>query len=449
MTNDKSHLAIGGLLTLLLLTPAAFAQDRFDHWTTENGLPHSGIKGLWQTRDGYLWLTTGQGVARFDGVRFKVFNRHNTPALTSDRLSHHTLWEDRAGNLWMGTEDGGAIKYRDGDFTAYTTAQGLPGNAVVRIDEDAAGVVWITTSAGLARWQNGQLTRVAPAPGSPFNDYLTAPKNMGVDGRYCGLWRRDAAGWQRFAYGKWEPFPLPPHLKDPAKLQIRSIVEDAQRRVWYSLWDQQSEYYRVSDGRLRTFNGFTANQFICYQDRQERLWVSDQEGQSALWKDGQITSLKDFSTAYVFNVLEDRAGTLWIGTKGGLARLTGGVFTILGEMPGEAGGISRGHISALYEDAAGVVWVGASEGVLYRLAAGSGGMKITRCPIGEVLGYNTISKILEDDQGFFWLGSSRGIYRIRRQELDDFAAAKVSVIAPTRFGKDALWQRGWTDQHRL
>jgi hypothetical protein len=103
----------------------------------------------------------------------------------------------------------------------------LPNNSVVRIDEDTTRAIWITTNPGLAQWKDGRLTRVAPEPGSPFDAYLTAPKNLGVDGRFFGLWRMDSTGWSRFAYGQWTTLPLPPHLpylKDPERLRVDSIL---------------------------------------------------------------------------------------------------------------------------------------------------------------------------------------------------------------------------------
>jgi ligand-binding sensor domain-containing protein len=157
-------------LIVCCFTPTSLAQYRFDSWTTDNGLPHNWIRAIHQSRDGYLWLPTLDGLVRFDGVRFKVFNRANTPGLTSNRFSYHALWEDRQGSLWLGTEEGGVIRYRDGVFTALTTKDGLPSNWVVRIDEDAEGTIWIITNPGLAQWKNGQLIRIAPEPGWPFND---------------------------------------------------------------------------------------------------------------------------------------------------------------------------------------------------------------------------------------------------------------------------------------
>ncbi|HVG39891.1 MAG TPA: two-component regulator propeller domain-containing protein, partial [Pyrinomonadaceae bacterium] len=174
--------------------PTSLTQYRFDSWTTDNGLPHNKIRALWQTRDGYLWLTTAAGVARFDGVRFRVFDKGNTPAITTNNFAYDALWEDRQSNLWMGTLDRGVIRYREGHFTALTTDDGLPSNNITRIDEDEDGTIWVFTEGGLAQWKDGRLVRVAPAPGSPFNDCLEDPrKYFGVDGRRHGLWRMNSS----------------------------------------------------------------------------------------------------------------------------------------------------------------------------------------------------------------------------------------------------------------
>jgi ligand-binding sensor domain-containing protein len=125
-------------------------------------------------------------------MRFKVFNRANTPGLTSNRFSYQALWEDQQGNLWVGTEDGGVIRHRDGAFTALTTKNGLPDNHVTRIDEDDAGTIWIFTPGGLAQWKDGRLTRVASTPDSPFDACLTAPKSLGADGSLAsGVWTQE------------------------------------------------------------------------------------------------------------------------------------------------------------------------------------------------------------------------------------------------------------------
>jgi ligand-binding sensor domain-containing protein len=106
----------------LFLVRASPAQPpyRFFSWTTENGLPQNSIQALLQTRDGYLWMSTLDGLARFDGFRFRIFNRQNTPALTTNGFSFFALLEDRQGCLWAGTLTGGAVRYCNGTFTSFT-----------------------------------------------------------------------------------------------------------------------------------------------------------------------------------------------------------------------------------------------------------------------------------------------------------------------------------------
>src|ERR1700687_1417768 len=100
-------LLLYALLYAWVVAPAQ-AQYRFSSWTTDNGLPQNTVYDIRQTRDGYLWLTTFDGLVRFDGVRFTVFNKGNTPGLSSNRFLR--LYEDARGDLWAGSEDGGGIR---------------------------------------------------------------------------------------------------------------------------------------------------------------------------------------------------------------------------------------------------------------------------------------------------------------------------------------------------
>src|SRR4051812_30053303 len=96
---------------------------RITHWTTDHGLPQNGILSLAQTRDGYLWIGTAGGLARFDGIRFVLFNRSNTPEMQSEIIQ--ALTEDSDGALWIATADG-LLVYRNHHFTRFGTSDGLP-----------------------------------------------------------------------------------------------------------------------------------------------------------------------------------------------------------------------------------------------------------------------------------------------------------------------------------
>lgn len=116
----------------------ALAQYRFDHWTADNGFPQNSVRDIVQTRDGYLWLTTFDGLLRFDGVRFTVFNKSNTPGLASNRFFN--LFEDRSGDLWASLETGQLVQRHQGRFTIHTH-QDLPNDVVLFLSDDGQGNV--------------------------------------------------------------------------------------------------------------------------------------------------------------------------------------------------------------------------------------------------------------------------------------------------------------------
>src|SRR5277367_6360841 len=111
------------LCTLLLLLVAEMASGR-DYsqlseyqtttWRVEDGLPQSTVTCIAQTPDGYLWLGTQNGLVRFDGVRFRVFDENNTPAIKNSRVVRLLGGPD--GTLWVGTEHGGLVCRSNGHF---------------------------------------------------------------------------------------------------------------------------------------------------------------------------------------------------------------------------------------------------------------------------------------------------------------------------------------------
>ena len=106
-TNVAALLACAWLMTV-------HAQYRFDHWTADNGLPQNSVYSILQTPDGYLWLTTLDGLVCFDGVKFTVFNRSNAKGLLNNRFVK--LFAEADGTLWISTADSGLMRFRNGQF---------------------------------------------------------------------------------------------------------------------------------------------------------------------------------------------------------------------------------------------------------------------------------------------------------------------------------------------
>src|SRR5436190_21940317 len=122
-------------LTLgLLLCCAVAAQYSRRVWRSEDGLPQNKIQVISQTREGYLWIGTSGGLVRFDGVRFVVFDRSNTPALGDDSIL--SLCAARDGSLWIGTEGGGLAHMKAGKVSTIGSAEGLTNPFIRSIFED-------------------------------------------------------------------------------------------------------------------------------------------------------------------------------------------------------------------------------------------------------------------------------------------------------------------------
>ncbi len=132
---------------------AAPASYRVIRYTTEQGLPQNTIRALLQTRDGYLWVGTLAGLARFDGMRFHVFNANNTPEMPHDAIN--ALAEDRQdGSLWINTGNG-LLRYHRRRFERFDEQQGCP-QPFGRLWPANHGGVWYSpTYARLVLFQNG------------------------------------------------------------------------------------------------------------------------------------------------------------------------------------------------------------------------------------------------------------------------------------------------------
>src|ERR1700678_3507516 len=115
-------------------------------WQVESGLPQNKVTAILQTRDGYLWLGTYNGLARFDGVRFTVFDDNNTPELHSSRIT--SLFEAGDGTVWIGTEGGDVSQYQDGHFAAVPLHANWSGGKICDISSDEAGDVWLMNETG-------------------------------------------------------------------------------------------------------------------------------------------------------------------------------------------------------------------------------------------------------------------------------------------------------------
>ncbi|MFN0123190.1 MAG: two-component regulator propeller domain-containing protein [Blastocatellia bacterium] len=457
------------LLLSFLVIPCQ-AQYRFDHWTADNGLPQNSVRDIAQTRNGYLWMTTFDGLVRFDGVRFTVFNKSNSPGLPSNRFIY--LYEDRQGDLWAVLENGGIVRRHQGRFTTYALAQGVPEGVVPQLGEDEQGNV-LLYDLGYARqglyWGPDVRVRVWRWSGDRFQAAedlratYTGPLIPVAENPIFLKYFRMIAGevWLttpkqvvRFLKGGGaqvysEQTGLPgkqPRLISSKQGMQQVITRDGAGRLWLTeLKSMQSQL--VSQQEPEGFNSFSG-----FADSEGNTWFGANGNGLFRARRQTVTPLgkaQGLGNSEVYPLLESRDGSLWIGTTGaGLFRYKdnalrsypaalkkvddfhGFTYTLYEDRAGQlyVNGLWRwsesGYLKqpwlremlklkvmsywTMCQDRAGAYWVGTDIGVM-RIENGS----LTHFTTKDGLAGNDTKVIIEDGQGGLWLGSYGGITHYR------------------------------------
>jgi ligand-binding sensor domain-containing protein/signal transduction histidine kinase len=445
------------------------SQLSHDVWLTENGLPQNTVHSIAQTPDGYVWIGTEEGLARFDGIRFTVFDKQKIPELKSNYI--RALLVDKQGALWIGTAEG-LVRMQDGKFTTFTTGEGLPGNTIQALCEDRKGNLWIATANGLGLFKEGAVV-------------ACTTKQKWIGGSIQALFE-DAEGalWIATPYGLGK-------LKDDkssnytvrdglASNSVRSIQQDQAGRLWFGTLggltsfdgerftnyttrdglpnDRIISLHAEKDGSLiigtagglcrfsgQSFSGFnsadglsTSTILALLEDLEGNLWVGTESGGLSLLKDTKFTTYttrNGLSNDLVKSIHQDGTGKTWIGTDGGgLNMLKDGKVTVYTTRDG----LSSNVVAALCSDASGNLWAGTPEG-LNRFSQG----KFTVFTAADGLANNDVRSIFADRQGNLWIGTRGGLTRMKNAvfktytEVDGLPNDLVATIYED--SKGSLW----------
>jgi signal transduction histidine kinase/ligand-binding sensor domain-containing protein len=370
------------------------AQYRLDAFTADNGLPQNVIRGIHQTSDGYIWIATFDGLARFDGVHFTVFNKSNTPGLTTNRIG--SMQGTPNGDLWLGTEASGVTRYRHGSFETYGAAEGIQGNIIRGITGDDAGHLWILTQGTIVEW-NDAAHRFANLQN------LSSARYEPLLWDDAGFWSADQSTMHCFIKGKSVTYDLPAWL--PSK-SIWGAASDQAGTIWIETVDGKRASI-TTDGktsRLLNTDGSTS-----YSDRHGHNWtirIGPRLTRSMEYLSSGQTSSVTFTSLY-----EDREQNLWLGSEGqGLLRFQPQSIQVYSK---EQGLIDR-NVYPIYQDRTGAVWIGAWHTGVSRFANG----KFTNYVISDNLASKLATSFLEDRQGTLWVATHDGVGTFRNGKLD-------------------------------
>ena len=453
---------------------AATTDYLIDVWDTEHGLPNSSVTAIEQRPDGYLWVGTYNGLARFDGVRFVTFDPVNTPALGHARVQ--SLYLDLQGTLWVNTYRGGLTSYRGGVFRREWPGRGEFDIRTTLAFSTSSEVVFVT--------QMGEVLRRSGAAANTNAVWATLPPSVRllfqcVDGAHT-LWfvSRDSRIF-RFADGQFKELAEPP---GPAGKRVLTLAADARGRVWagtdqeVALWDghrfqtmtptngeaplEASYILPMHDGGLWVLAGGRLRKQVgrqwkaeaaewrgllgsasgrvmgMHEDRQGGVWFHHYgNGLFYVTPEGRFqrfTTEQGLPGDRVWAWFQGREGDVWLGVdRGGLARLRERRFQVIGM----ATGLPARAALSVCEDESGTMWFGTSGGGLCRWSGG----QLESFPVGSDASANFVFSVYPQRGQGLWLSAAAGedlfVFREGQVQRGPWEVHGVKAILADRTGR--------------
>ncbi len=381
-----------GFLVLGYCATAMAAQYRVKAWTVENGLPQNVIRGIAQTPDGYLWIATLDGVARFDGMRFTIFNKSNTPGIASNRFS--SMVGDANGDLWLANEGGNLTRYHRGSFHTYGPEDGIPANSIRGLELDDAGTLWLLSEDNITKLNKeaGELSDVTP------DNLRIHYEPLYWDN--AGFWGQDKSGLHIFSAGKFANYPLPDWLAGGA---LWNVGVDGSGMVWLETFDGRQAVIPVGKQAAEPIEA-DHPRVVSYRDPHGHTWTFHVGERLMRFLD--FESSGEPTTLPLTRFLEDKEGNVWIGTEGnGLYQLQEQSIHVYSK----AQGLIDQDIYPVFQDHSGDIWMGAWSSGLSRFSDG----KFTNYTVAQGLPGRLVSALGGDRDGNLWIGTHGGLATFR------------------------------------
>jgi signal transduction histidine kinase/ligand-binding sensor domain-containing protein len=433
-------------LNPLRLAPSDYVRKNF---TIEEGLPDSYVNAIVQSQNGYLWVGTNGGLARFDGqhftlVRFRGENSREVPV--------HSLLSGSSGDLWVGTDSGlehvpktAADHFDKTLVRLYHPGAGLS-DQIMCLHLSREGVIWVGTNRGLYLLDHGNFVTViakemisriegasnghlliitsegfAEWDGSRLLRHPELALQLGVEKNqifhvfedHAGVtWFCTAAGVARRANGFMQRLsPYDVSLSNPAY----RAHEDVQGNVWITT---QKGLFQVAGAHLEPFDRALLVRAI-YSDRDGDLWTGTGDTGLARLRRRTIrmyTKADGLPNDKVETILSGHGGTLWVGNNcGGLSRLDGQRFTTYSEKDG----LSNSCVWSLAEDRNNDIWVGTWGGGLYRFRQGH----FTQYSISQGLPSDMVVSVISAQDGSLWIATGGGLVHMQSGHLRNYTMA--------------------------
>ncbi len=448
LTTIKAAFLLGAIATQTLgLDPAqpvgTYLRTRF---TKEDGLPSGVVNAILQTANGFLWIGTNNGLARFDGTHFTTMLF--SPQTPSEGLSR-ALAEGTDGDLWAGTNKGllripkvALSQFGPMPATFYRLGNGEAGVTALHVSR--AGAVWASTDQGLYRFDgstffevlsNVSISRIEEArngnmlivTSNGFVEWdgehtvkhpdLTARLGIAdnqffhvMDDRSGVRWYCTAAGVAREINGSIER--LQPYGVGAGRAAYRAF-EDAEGNIWLNL---VGSLFRATSSSFEQVPDTQAK--YLYADREGVLWLGS-TGQGLTRLKNRIVRMFGLADGLPTNkasaVLKSSDGKLWVGTSCGLSVFNGQKF----QSYKESDGLTNTCVNALAEDSSKNIWIGTYFGGLFRFRDG----KFKQFSKPEGMSSDIIVGILPVSDGSLWLATPDGVIHMQNEHFRNYTRA--------------------------
>ena len=474
----NAKLRLCSMVASLIAACSAFAKPAFVHesWTVQDGLPVNSINQIIQSKQGYLWLASFDGLVRFDGARFAVFSSSNSVGLQHPRLVGVAEIDD--GRLLL-SSDAGVLMLFDPDSATAKILWTSPSGRVPLVRSGPDGEIWISLEPGLGRVRGDRIETIAQAATvqAAMAHWQISAINFAEDGQLL-IGTRNAGLWQLNGQ------PVGPHEGQQARQLatadqltvgiVNSIAEDGAGTLWIggekgiqlmqagilrplrnggNDWQDVVRFlarqqdggilistitgaYQLKDGRLIALDpadprripvqeqvlGADPDWFVSASAVFRR--DSPQLGEKATRSSAALYRLEDIEAARFSFAFRDRGGSLWLASSGaGLHRMRPVAFSVLSE----AQGLSAREVYPLHQSSDGAIWIGTQVAGLNRYQDS----RVQRFAKAEGLFDDNIRAIASDANGSLWLGTEKaGLFR--RQLDGKFQPQMQAPIADVR-----------------
>ncbi len=444
----------------------AITQYGLDTWTRADGLPQSTISAILQTHDGYLWFGTEEGLVRFDGVRFTVFNSLNTPAMVEQDV--RKLFEDRNGTLWIAT-NAHLISYRAGKWIDRLLPDGYADHPNLCLYQSADGTIWVGSNGKFGTLQGKVIRDFKDQKGSSLDgagtifetkdssiwiafrglfrlkdglfstacpNKQTAPISCAAIDHHETIWfGTEGGGVGRLQNGACSYLP---DINGTSHDYVTSILPDRDDNIWVgTIGNGLRRYGESGVATLSMKNGFCSNQVMSlFEDREGSIWIGTNGGGLCRLRDGRCTSYsaeEGVNGSFAQAVCEGADGSIWIGTnEGGITQFRSG--QVISHLTTKDG-LSNDSVTNLMFDRNGDLWIGTGGGGLNRISHG----KLDSHPRGaDVLG-PIIFSIYEDRAGVVWIGCMKGLWRWQDQKFEKIPGVDSYPMCMEEDKSGRLW----------